>query len=378
LNVDGPVTAVTPVKTGVHMIHNSLRRMDSGFCRNDEKGTARDSLQDQCRDDSRLRNHPSWDHHSAVEEAEREVKRRCTLNETEKKPPEPRPASTVVLLREHEGSFQVYLLKRSPRSAFFPGNYVFPGGGVSTLDRETMLWRRHLDLPVEEAVRRLGGDPGEDGIIAYGVSAIRETFEEAGVLLCRRREGAGDTFEESCRLRTSEGLPEGWLRKGVEGDGWTLAFSVLARWSHWITPEAMPKRFDTRFFLAFMPSGQSCAPDQRETTHGVWLTPEEALKSNLRGETPLSPPTLVTLSELFPCKNLPELNAALKTRTSGRPLLPIFRPFSRGGIIIEPWDPMYGSEFEPDASRLDAALVSVGEPFSRIWYHEGIWRPVRA
>jgi len=292
--------------------------------------------------------------------------------------PEPRPASTVVLVRAHEGSFQVYLLKRSPRSAFFPGNYVFPGGGMSTPDRDTPWWRRHLDLPAEEAVRRLGGGLGEEGIIAHGVSGIRETFEEAGVLLCHRREGAGNTFEKICLLRTSERLPKGWLREGVERDGWTLSFSVLARWSHWITPEAMPKRFDTRFFLAFMPSGQSCAPDQRETTHGVWLTPEEALKGNLRGETPLSPPTLVTLSELLPCKNLPELKAALEARTWGRPLLPLFRPLSRGGIIIEPWDPMYGSEFEVDVSRLDSAVVPVGEPFSRIWYRDGIWMPIRA
>ncbi|MBN1101840.1 MAG: NUDIX domain-containing protein [Deltaproteobacteria bacterium] len=290
---------------------------------------------------------------------------------------EPRPASTVVLVREHEESLQVYLLKRSPGNSFFPGNYVFPGGGVSTVDRDAPLWERHLDLPLEEVVRRLGGGLGEEEIVGSGVCAIRETFEEAGVLLCRRREGAGDRFEKICLLRTSEGLPKGWLGKAVEGDGWTLAFSLLARWSHWITPEAMPKRFDTRFFLAFMPSGQSCTPDQRETTHGVWLTPEDALKANLRGETRLSPPTLVTLSDLFPFKSLPEMKAALETRTWGKPLLPVFRPLSGGGVIIEPWDPMYGREFSIDASRLASTVVPVGEPFSRIWYCEGIWRPVR-
>jgi 8-oxo-dGTP pyrophosphatase MutT (NUDIX family) len=286
--------------------------------------------------------------------------------------PEPRPASTVVLVREYGQGFQVYLLKRSPQSAFFPGNYVFPGGAVSTIDRETMLWKGHLDLPLEEAVLMLGGGLGEEGIIAHGVSAIRETFEEAGVLLCHRREGDG--FQKTCLLRTSERLPKGWLKEGVERDGWTLAFSVLSRWSHWITPEAMPKRF----FLAFMPPGQSCAPDQRETTHGVWFTPEEALKGNLRGETPLSPPTLATLSELLPYKNFTELKAGLETRTWGRPILPLFRSLSRGGMIIEPWDPMYGQEFSIDASLLESAVVPVGEPFSRIWYHEGIWRPVRA
>ena len=247
---------------------------------------------------------------------------------------------------------------------------------MGSLDRDTALWEGHVDLSPTEITRRFGGGIEEKEILPYGVSAIRETFEEAGVFLGTEKGGSGGGFADAAERRISEGLPKGWLRERVEGDSWVLGFSRLARWSHWITPEAMHKRFDTRFFMAVMPAGQACSADQREMTHGVWLPPEQALASNLRGEIPLSPPTLVTLNELLPCANLAALRGVLETRTWGQPLLPVFKRLSRGAVLIEPWDPLYSKDMEIRDSDLEKPFVPMGEPFSRIGYRDGLWRPI--
>jgi hypothetical protein len=158
---------------------------------------------------------------------------------------------------------------------------------------------------------------------------------------------------------------------------WYLQLSRLAPWAHWITPEAFKPRFDTRFFLAFVPPDQECSPDGRETTHGTWVTPAQALASNLRGETPLSPPTLVTLQELLQYKTLTELQDEVRQRRWGGPRLPrVFRQ-EKGAVIVEPWDPMIHKEdVEFDPATLKSLVLPVGEPFSRLWLCEGIWRPV--
>ncbi len=288
--------------------------------------------------------------------------------ETGTAPRMPSPASTVILVRQYGEGLQVYLLKRSPRSGFFPGMYVFPGGGVSSLDQDCDLWRSHADASAGKIV---------ESLLPYYVSAVRETFEEAGVFLGTLGESSSEWFEEALHKRVSGGLPKGWLRDWVVNRCCSLGFSLLSSWSHWITPEAMPRRFDTRFFLAFMPPGQACSPDNGETVHGVWIKPEEALIGNLKGEIPLSPPTLVTLQGLLPYKGFEHLSGELKARGWGEPILPRFILLSRGAMIVEPWDPMYDREFEVDADRLDGAVTHLTEPFSRIWFHEGVWRPVR-
>ncbi len=291
-----------------------------------------------------------------------------------KRPPKPRPAATVVLLREREERLEVYLLKRSPESPFFPGNYVFPGGTVMTEDGDADFWKSHVDLAPAQMKARWGGGQ-EESLLAFGVSAIRETFEEAGVFLGFAGEGAGG-WETVCRSRTRERLHKGWLREQALQEAWVLGLSQLAPWSHWVTPEAMPRRFDTRFFVAFMPSGQNCSPDHRETTHGAWVNPRGALEGNLRKEMPLSPPTLVTLHGLLPYSNRTEVETALKGRTWGEPLLPRFMHLSCGAMIVEPWDPMYSEDIDVDATRLEEKIPDIGKSFSRIWYHDGVWRPV--
>lgn len=289
----------------------------------------------------------------------------------------PRPASTVVLVRAYEAGFQVYLLKRSGQSGFFPGSYVFPGGTVASEDRNADLWLRYSDLDLPAVERRLGGTLTATEALTHGVAAIRETFEEGGVLLAAPARETVSSMRAICETRKVKMLSKGWFREWVASGDWHVQLSRLAPWTHWITPEAFKPRFDTRFFLAFVPEDQECSPDKRETTHGTWVTPEQGLGGNLGGVTPLSPPTLVTLHELLHYKTLSELQDEVSGRGWGEPRLPRVFPLENGAVILEPWDPMiHDKDVKFDLHRLKKLVLPVGEPFSRLWLHGGIWRPV--
>jgi 8-oxo-dGTP pyrophosphatase MutT (NUDIX family) len=296
--------------------------------------------------------------------------------DTKKIATKPQMASTVILIREHDGELQVYLLKRSIKSDFFPEMYVFPGGRVETEDQDFGLWKAHVDLDSEEISERFGESLTDQEALTYGVTAIRETFEEAGVLLAFRNEHSNEELERIQDRRHREKLSKDWLNDLVVSEGWMLAFSRLYRWAHWITPEGMPKRYKTRFFLTFMHPGQECEPDKRETIHGIWISPEKGLTKNLQGEIPLSPPTLVTLHELLQYSNMRDLKKEAKTRKWGKALLPRMFNLPEGKFILEPWDPLNKEGLEIDTTGLKMKCFSVGEPFSRLWYNGGIWRPV--
>ena len=294
-----------------------------------------------------------------------------------KKRPTPiRPASTIILAREPERELQVYLLRRSTESGFFPGSYVFPGGALNPDERDVEFWQQHIDLPSEELLKTFGSGLDIEDIIAYGVAAIRETFEEAGVFLARKKNAGNGSIEKIFERPSIDELDEGWFRRKASYEGWMLSFSNLFPWSHWITPEAMSKRFDTRFFVAFMPEDQECIPDDRETVHGLWVSPGNGLQGNLRGEIPLSPPTLVTLHELLKFGTMDRLTQATRSRSWGNPLQPIHIKLDEGAVIIEPWDPYYGKPVEIDPDGLEGKVIPAGEPFSRLWLNQGIWRPV--
>jgi 8-oxo-dGTP pyrophosphatase MutT (NUDIX family) len=287
-----------------------------------------------------------------------------------------RPASTVVLVREYDQELQIYLLRRSTGSGFFPGSYVFPGGALNPDEGEVDFWQQHLDLQPEDFFKVFGSGLARAELIAYGVAAIRETFEEAGVFLARNKNDGADSFTRINNRPPATKLDEGWLRRKVLEEGWILSFSNLFPWSHWITPEGMPKRFDTRFFIAVMPEGQECVPDDRETVHGLWVSPEKGLQENRQGRIPLSPPTLVTLHELLEFDSLNSLRQEIRSRFWGDPRQPIQIRFDQGIVIVQPWDPHYGQPITIDPDRLEEKIIPVGESFSRLWLNEGIWKPV--
>ena len=269
------------------------------------------------------------------------------------------------------------MLKRNEKSGFMGGYYVFPGGTVDSEDRDPEIWLQHVDMDVEEIVHRLGGGMDIENILAYGVAALRETFEEAGVLLVRQAQQREDDLERICSRRLAEPLSRGGFRELIVSEGWMLAFSRLKRWAHWITPELMKRRYDTRFFLTILSEEQVCWPDKRETVHGLWITPREGLMENLDGRIPLSPPTLVTLYELSGYRRMKDLESALESRSWGAALFPRLVPVQNGAVILEPWDPKHRQDVVTfDLQTLEKAVLPIEAPFSRIWLHNGIWRAV--
>jgi len=287
------------------------------------------------------------------------------------------PAATVILTREYEGKLQIYLLKRNVKSGFMAGNFVFPGGTVEVEDRQFDVFKNHSDLSSAEIYHRLGGSLSEAEALAYGVAAIRETLEEAGVFLAHKNDQPDASLEHVRNLRLSDNLTKNWFVKLVVKEKWQLAISALSRWSHWITPELMKRRFDTRFLLAAMPAGQFCRPDCKETVQGLWVSPKEALQGNLAGKIPLSPPTLVTLHELLKYLNWEDLQIESKRRQWDQTIMPRLVPLAKGAVIVEPWDPMYRQkEIIIYPEDLATSVLTVGESFSRIWYDGGLWRPV--
>jgi 8-oxo-dGTP pyrophosphatase MutT (NUDIX family) len=243
----------------------------------------------------------------------------------------PRDASTVILLRDApDGGLLVYLLRRVSSMKFAPGAYVFPGGSVDPRD---------ADLSVTWS----GPSPAEwgttfgaaEGLARELVSAaVRETFEESGVLLAGPAEGAivadtsGDDWEadRQALLDRSLSLAELLGRRAL-----VLRGDLLRAWAHWITPEIESRRYDTRFFVAALPSGQHTRDVSTESDRVTWARPGEAVDAARRGDMPMLPPTLVTLTELAAYSSVEEVLAASREI---RPLMPRAR-VTDGGVFLD-------------------------------------------
>ncbi|MDO8364796.1 MAG: NUDIX domain-containing protein [Actinomycetota bacterium] len=184
------------------------------------------------------------------------------------------PAATVMLLRDTDHGLEVFMLRRVANAAFAAGMYVFPGG-------------------------RLDGTDGE-GHDAYLVAAVRECFEECGVLLAVDAEGCM-VADGHPALQHREGVHAGTvdIRALAADHGLLLALDQLPWVAHWVTPKGeAARRFDTRFFMIASPTGQSSHHDDTETVASMWVRPEEGLRQWAAGEIGLMPPTLACLREL--------------------------------------------------------------------------------
>lgn len=262
-------------------------------------------------------------------------------------PPIPKKASTIILLREKEPfGFEIFLLRRHEKSSYMAGNFVYPGGRVDREDGHPEILSHCKGMTPEEAHPILGGTISQEESIAHRVAGIRELFEEAGVLLAYDQIGnpfqLQNSIERDKFLNYRISLQKGKITLLQLADKEKLLFDLdqLHYYAHWITPEAMPQRFDTRFFLVRHPIGQEASYDQKETTAGIWLTPGEALAKNIKGETPLSPPTLKTLEDLSRFKSIDDVFDSLKTDKI-HPILPILKKISKAELLIFPWDPEY-------------------------------------
>lgn len=228
----------------------------------------------------------------------------------------PRDAATVILLRQpNEGArgFEVLMVLRNSRSAFVPSSYVFPGGRVEEEDclRDMECLCSESDLP---RVRRTLEDvsPQERGLGIW-IAAVRETFEEVGLLFARREDGSFFSPDQSDTGRSfrvyREAMSGGEIsfEEMLRREGLTLALDRLHYFSHWITPELSPIRYDTRFFVAETPPGQEALHDGDELTRHVWVTPEEALDGYREQRFHMVVPTIVTLEELSRFETITEV-----------------------------------------------------------------------
>ena len=241
----------------------------------------------------------------------------------------PRPASSVILLRDGELGPEVFMVERQRSARFVGGAHVFPGGRVDPED--ALAADLCIGLDDAAASRRLNV---ERGGLAHYVAAIRECFEEAGVLLAYDADGrpigadggrAGAELEEARRALNAREV--GFLEL-ARAQGWRLALDRMHYWAHWITPEDSPIRFDTRFFLATVGADQSAAHDEGELAGSEWVRPLIALRKAELGEWTIIFPTLKNLTTLLGFATVAEAEqagarrgdiAALEPRVLRRP-----------------------------------------------------------
>jgi 8-oxo-dGTP pyrophosphatase MutT (NUDIX family) len=225
-----------------------------------------------------------------------------------------RLAATVILAREGESGLEIYMTRRSARSAFAPDAFVFPGGTVDEQDRSPEAHARTLGLEstrLQHAFRAVvppalpSNEPpiSSHDAAALCVAALRELFEEAGVLIARtageRPVGARDVRDDAVladRVRVRDGQLS--FAEFLERRDWFADARELAYFSHWITPPAETRRYNTHFFFARGPHEQTGVADAHETHDGVWIAPADALARHARREFHLVYPTIKHLERL--------------------------------------------------------------------------------
>jgi len=236
------------------------------------------------------------------------------------------PAATLVLLRDRPtGGLETLLIQRHTKSKFAAGDYVFAGGKVEADDVPPDAERFCVGLTAEVAAARLGGLEPRTAL-GYWIGAIREAFEEVGMLLAYDASGAPVRLDGSHHARFAGYRADCQASNAaffdmLRAERLTLATDQLAYFAHWITPEEQPIRFDTRFFAAPAPAGQSPEADGHEIVNLRWLSPAEALEALERKEISLRTPTLKNLELVGAYATVADAVAEL-----GRREVPAIRP----------------------------------------------------
>jgi 8-oxo-dGTP pyrophosphatase MutT (NUDIX family) len=223
------------------------------------------------------------------------------------------PAATILLIRDGAKGLEVFMVKRHHQIDFATGALVFPGGKAAKSDFDPEL-AGHMDGTAEWSPE----------MRALAAAAIREAFEEAGILLAR--DGTTGAFVDEARLMQLESYRQP-LEKGEIGlcdfvtrEKLRLACDHLVHFAHWITPKMMPKRFDTHFFIALAPHGHVGRHDGRESVDSLWISPDEAIADRKRWNVIF--PTKLNLMKLAQSKSV---DSALKAARAAPPL------------TVEPW-----------------------------------------
>ena len=257
--------------------------------------------------------------------------------------PVPRPAATVLTLRERPKGYEILMLRRNLNSDFVGGAYVFPGGGVDPSDA-TAAQRLAIGITDELASSRLSL---ESGGLAYYVACLRELFEEAGLLVACDAQGRPVTLDDpstAARLskyRRAVNDRELGFVEMMEREALYLDLRELEYFAHWVTPVGSPRRFDTRFFVTLAPEGQVATHDEGETIADQWLRPVDALRAHRHGEFEMIMPTIKNL------ESIAEFDTARDVMNHAKSLTDIVcvRPkaVQRDGthVILMPGDPGY-------------------------------------
>ena len=248
----------------------------------------------------------------------------------------PVASATVMVVRDSPAGLQVLLVRRHGNSGVLGGVHVFPGGKLDAADR--LADAAALDRPADACLASLG-EPGLDVHTALGlhVAALRETFEECGLLLGQAQ---GAAHVQPVREQTTAGIA---FAEALRALGLPLATASVQPWSRWVTPRVPSvtnKRFDTRFFVAAAPEGQAVEHCVREATEAVWLSPRAGLERYWAGEIDLAPPQIMSLAQLSRLADVSQVLAAARSRP---PVLIEPEPFDQDGqrVICYPGDPAH-------------------------------------
>lgn len=250
----------------------------------------------------------------------------------------PVDAASVMLLRDSPQGMQVLLVKRHSQSRVLGGAYVFPGGKLD--EQDCLVLPAELDQSAT-AMHQALGEPGLDSATACGlhVAALRETFEECGVLL--HTAPAAQTQAQRQRLREHLAAGKPFLPSVSALGLGPLQTRLIRPWSRWITPRRpsmIDRRFDTRFFIALAPEGQEARQDDHETTEALWLTPRQAIERYWQDGLPLVPVQLITLMQI---NRLERADQAMQAASARSPIQVNPEPQDIDGqrVLCYPGDP---------------------------------------
>ena len=216
----------------------------------------------------------------------------------------PKHAATVILLRPaQDRGFEVFLTRRPDGMPFLGGMYCYPGGTVTKDDFSPRLIERITGLTAKQARKILGAHYSPVEAIGFWIAAVREVFEEVGVLLATERSGAPLILDADRSARLAE-KHAALLKKSVsfaellESEQLSCDLGSLTHFSYWQTPSQVAMRFETRFFIAVLPQGQTPLSTSYEVTHSLWLTPDRGMQLFGRGDLPMIFPTFAALRTL--------------------------------------------------------------------------------